>query len=245
MKIGAATGAAWVMGTECLAADTSDVKARPIENVRVGMVGIGNRGTFLLRLLLEQEGVKVKAVCDLIPQRVAKAQDMVTAAKQPKPTGYSRGETDFKRLCETEELDLVVNATRPWKWHVPISVAAMTTGKHAATEVPAAETIEGCWELVEATEKTQKYCVMLENCCYFREVMLVHNMLRKGLFGELRHCEVGYQWAQICGLDDEAYFRVRLPKGETFHLPVQFVETCNYTLFLDPEDCQVYMEVTI
>jgi glutamate dehydrogenase/leucine dehydrogenase len=123
VKIGAAAGAAWVMGTECLAADTPDVKARPIENVRVGMVGIGNRGTFLLRLLLEQEGVQVKAVCDLIPQRVAKAQDMVTAAKQPKPTGYSRGETDFKRLCETEELDLVVNATRPWKWHVPISVA--------------------------------------------------------------------------------------------------------------------------
>jgi predicted dehydrogenase len=193
VKIGAAAGAAWVMGTECLAADTSDVKARPIENVRVGMVGIGNRGTFLLKLLLEQEGVQVKAVCDLIPQRVAKAQDMVAEAKQPKPTGYSRGETDFKRLCETEELDLVVNATRPWKWHVPISVAAMTTGKHAATEVPAAETIEGCWELVEATEKTQKYCVMLENCCYFREVMLVHNMLRKGLFGELRHCEAGYQ----------------------------------------------------
>ena len=193
VKIGAAAGAAWVMGPECLAADASDVKARPIEDVRVGMVGIGNRGTFLLRLLLEQEGVQVKAVCDLIPQRVAKAQDMVTAAKQPKPTGYSRGETDFKRLCETEELDLVVNATRPWKWHVPISVAAMTTGKHAATEVPAAETVEGCWELVETTEKTQKYCVMLENCCYFREVMLVHNMLRKGLFGELRHCEAGYQ----------------------------------------------------
>jgi len=193
VKIGAAAGAAWAMGRECLAADASDVKARPIENVRVGMVGIGSRGTFLLRLLLEQKGIEVKAVCDLIPQRVAKAQGMVTSAEQPKPTGYSRGETDFKRLCETEELDLVVNATRPWKWHVPISVAAMTTGKHAATEVPAAETIEGCWELVETAEKTQKYCVMLENCCYFREVMLVHNMLRKGLFGELRHCEAGYQ----------------------------------------------------
>ncbi len=193
VKIGAAVGTAWAIGRECLAVDASDVKARPMDKVRVGMVGIGNRGTFLLSLLLEQEAVEVKAVCDIIPQRVARAQEMVTATKQPKPTGYSRGETDFKRLCETEELDLVVNATRPWKWHVPVSVAAMTTGKHAATEVPAAETIEECWELVETAEKTQKYCVMLENCCYFREVMLVHNMLRKGLFGELRHCEAGYQ----------------------------------------------------
>ncbi len=193
VKFGAAAGAALAMGRECLAAEASEVKARPMDRIRVGMVGIGSRGRFLLSLLLEQEGVEVKAVCDIVPERVAKAQEMVTAADQPKPTGYSRGETDFKRLCETEELDLVVNATRPWKWHVPISVAAMTTGKHAATEVPAAETIEGCWELVETAEKTGKYCVMLENCCYFREAMLVHHMLRKGLFGELRHCEAGYQ----------------------------------------------------
>ena len=164
-----------------------------MDRVRIGLVGIGSRGTVLLEVLLGLEGVEIKAVCDIIPERVAKAQDMVTAAKQPKPAGYSRGETEFKRLCETEELDLVINATRPWKWHVPISVAAMTAGKHAATEVPAAETIEECWQLVETAEKTRKYCVMLENCCYFREAMLVHNMLRKGVFGELRHCEAGYQ----------------------------------------------------
>jgi len=193
LTISAAAGAAWAIRRRCIAADELDVKGRPAENVRIGMVGIGDRGTWLLKLLLEQEGVEVNAVCDLVSQRVAKAQNMVTAASQPQPTGYSRGETDFERLCENEELDLVVNATRPWKWHVPISVAAMKTGKHAATEVPAAETIEGCWELVETAEKTRKYCVMLENCCYFREVMLIHNMLRKGLFGQLRHCEAGYQ----------------------------------------------------
>ena len=193
LRIGAAAGTAWALRRECSAAEASGVKAQPMDRVRTGLVGIGRRGTWLLRLLLDLEGVEVRAVCDIIPERVAKAQDMVTAAKQPKPTGYSRGETDFKRLCETEELDLVVNATRPWKWHVPISVAAMTAGKHAATEVPAAETIDECWQLVETAEKWQKYCVMLENCCYFREVMLVHHMLRKGLFGQLRHCEAGYQ----------------------------------------------------
>ncbi len=193
LKLAGAAGATWALGRTALAADASDVKARPIDKVRVGFVGIGNRGSFLLGLLLGLEGVEVRAVCDIVAERVAKGQDMVTAAGQPKPAGYSRGETDFKRLCETEDLDLVVNATRPWKWHVPISVAAMTTGKHAATEVPAAETIDECWQLVETAEKTQKYCTMLENCCYFREAMLVHHMVRKGLFGELRHCEAGYQ----------------------------------------------------
>jgi predicted dehydrogenase len=195
VRIGAAVGTAWAMGRECFAAETADVKARPMEKVRIGLIGIGARGTVLLRVLLDLDGVEIKAVCDIVPERVVKAQDMVTAAKQRKPTGYSRGETDFKRLCETEALDLVINATRPWKWHVPISVAAMTAGKHAATEVPAAETIEDSWQLVETAEKTRRYCVMLENCCYFREAMLVHNMLRKGVFGELRHCEAGTEAA--------------------------------------------------
>lgn len=193
VKLGAAASAAWAIGRPGFSADSAPAKAQPIDKVRIGLVGVGNRGSLLLKVLLGLEGVAIRAVCDVIPERVAKAQNTVVAAKQPKPTGYTRGETDFKRLCETEELDLVVNATRPWKWHVPISVAAMTAGKHAATEVPAAETVEGCWQLVETAEKTHKYCVMLENVCYFREVMLVHNMLRKGLFGALRHCEAGYQ----------------------------------------------------
>jgi predicted dehydrogenase len=191
LKVGAAGAAAWAIGQEVLAGDVPGVK--PMDKVRVGLVGIGARGTVLLKVLLDLEGVEVKAVCDIIEDRVVKGQNLVTATGKAKPTGYSRGETDFQRLCETEELDLVINAVRPWKWHVPISVAAMTAGKHAATEVPASETIEGCWQLVETAEKTHKYCVILENCCYFRNVMLVHNMLRQGLFGELRHCEARYQ----------------------------------------------------
>jgi predicted dehydrogenase len=193
VKLGAAAGVSWAIGRESLPADDAGAKARTMDKVRIGFVGVGSRGTFLLGTLLGLEGIEIKAVCDIIPERVAKGQNMVAAAGRPKPSGYSRGETDFRRLCETEELDLVINAVRPWKWHVPISVAAMTTGKHAATEVPAAETLDECWQLVETAEKTHKYCVLLENCCYFRNVMLVHHMLRKGIFGELRHCEAGYQ----------------------------------------------------
>ncbi|MCU0918177.1 MAG: Gfo/Idh/MocA family oxidoreductase, partial [Planctomycetes bacterium] len=191
LKATAATATTWAVGHEVPAGGTSDV--RPLEKVRIGLVGIGGRGTVLLKILLELEGVEVRAVCDIIEERVVRAQQLVTTAGQPQPTGYARGETDFQRLCETEELDLVINATRPWNWHTPISVAAMNAGKHAATEVPAAETIEECWHLVETAEKTHKYCVILENCCYFRNVMLVHHLLRRGLFGELRHCEAGYQ----------------------------------------------------
>lgn len=193
LRSSVAMGTVLAAGQPLCGAEGFAAPAQPLEKVRIGFVGIGGRGTWLLRILLDLEGVEVKAVCDIIEERVVKGQNMVVQAGQPKPNGYARSETDFQRLCETEELDLVINAVRPWKWHVPICLAAMAAGRHTATEVPAAVTIDECWQLVEAAEKTGKHCVILENCCYFRNVLLVHHMLRQGLFGELRHCEAGYQ----------------------------------------------------
>ena len=68
----------------------------------------------------------------------------------------------------------------------------MHAGKHAATEVPAAVTIDECWQLVETSERLGKHCVMMENCCYGRSEMMVLNMVRQGLFGEILHGGAGY-----------------------------------------------------
>ena len=202
LKAGAAIGAGMAMGG-ALVSGCGDVlrgqiprgyeqfRSKPIETVRVGYVGVGGMGTNHVRNLLNIEGAEIRAVCDIVPEKVARAQDMVVRAGRPKPAGYSRGETDFERMCENEELDLVYNAT-PWEWHVPICVKAMKTGKHAATEVPAAVTIDECWELVETAEKTRKHCIMMENACYGRTEMAVLNMVRQGIFGELLHGEAGY-----------------------------------------------------
>ena len=167
------------------------VSTRPLDTVRVGYVGIGMQGTGHVSNLLKIEGAELKAVCDILPDRVEKAQKMAVDAGKPKPVGYSGGDFDFVRMCEQEELDLVYTAT-PWRWHVPVCVAAMKNGKHAATEVPAAVTLDECWELVETSEKTRKHCVMMENCCYDRTEMMILNMVRKGLLGELLHAECGY-----------------------------------------------------
>ena len=197
-RLGAIVGAGLVLGGESPSAHGEplgevplETQAALMETVRVGLVGIGARGSHLLGLLLELEGVQVRAVCDLLEDRVARSQRRVEKSGQPKPTGYSRGETDFKRLCEEEDVDLIVTAT-PWRWHVPVCVAAMEAGKHAATEVPAAVTVDGCWQLVETSERTNRHCVMLENCCYGETEMMVLHMVRKGLLGELVHCEAGY-----------------------------------------------------
>ncbi len=165
--------------------------APPMDVVRVGYVGVGGMGSNHVNNLLRLEGVQLKAVCDIVESKVKRVQAQVKKTGQPEPTGYSRGELDFVRMCEEEELDLVYTAT-PWRWHVPVCVAAMKNGKHAATEVPATYTVDECWEMVEAAEKYQKHCVMMENCCYNRPEMMILNMVRQGIFGELVHGVGGY-----------------------------------------------------
>jgi len=166
-------------------------KVAPIDPVRIGMVGVGMQGSSHVRNFLNIPGVEIRAVCDIIPDKVARMQKWVTDAGFSSPKGYSRGELDYERMVAQEDLDLVFTST-PWNWHVPVCVAAMENGKHAATEVPAALTLEECWQLVETAEKTGRHCVMMENCNYGREELQVLMMVRKGLFGELVHAACGY-----------------------------------------------------
>lgn len=162
--------------------------ARP---VRVGIIGVGGRGMGHVRDLLAVPGVQLKAVCDITASRVEMAQNFAQKAGQARPEGYSRGELDYKRLCAQPDLDAIYVAT-PWEWHVRMCVEAMKNGKHAMTEVPAATTLEECWELVETSESTGKHCVMLENCNYDRVELMALNMVRKNLLGDIVHAECGY-----------------------------------------------------
>lgn len=174
-----------------LAAFGDSAWAQDRKPVRVGIIGVGGRGTGHVRDLLAVPGVQLRAVCDINPTRVEAVQNMTQKVGQPRPEGYSRGEFDYKRLCAQPDLDAIYIAT-PWDWHVRMCVEAMKNGKHAMTEVPAATSLEECWELVETSESTGKHCVMLENCCYDRVELMALNMVRKNLLGDIVHAECGY-----------------------------------------------------
>jgi hypothetical protein len=165
--------------------------APPIPLVRIGMVGIGLQGGGHVENLLKIPGCRITAVCDVREARTTWASQAIVAAGHPAPAVYTRGPRDFERLCDTEELDLVYTAT-PWEWHVPVMLAAMKAGKHVATEVPAAMTLDDCWALVEAAEKHQRHAVMMENCNYERAEMMAFNLVRRGAIGEVLHAEGGY-----------------------------------------------------
>ena len=167
------------------------LKHPPMNNVRVGLIGVGGRGSSLLGNLLDVDNVEIKALCDVVPERVEAARRRVVKKGLPEPAGFSRNETDFENLCQRDDVDIVYIAT-PWEWHVPMALAAMRNGKHAAVEVPAAVTLDECWRLVDTAERTGRHCIMLENCCYGEMEMLVLSMVRQGVFGELIHGEAAY-----------------------------------------------------
>jgi hypothetical protein len=174
-----------------IAMSQASPSARPLESVRLGVIGLGARGSAHVELLLQLEGVELKALCDVYAPAAEESASKCVAAGRPQPTLYTEGDRAYRSLLERDDLDGVIIAT-PWRWHTPMAVDAMNAGKHAFIEVPAAVTLDECWELVETQEKRGAHCMMLENVCYGREELMVLNMCRKGLFGQLTHGEAAY-----------------------------------------------------
>ena len=169
----------------------SGYAAPKIDTVRVGLIGLGQRGPGAVERLANIEGVEIKALCDQKMERVEKAQKILAAHGLTAAKPYGGNKDAWKELCQSNEIDLVYICT-PWQLHTPMAVFAMENGKHAASEVPAATTIDEAWQLVETSEKTKKHCMMLENCCYDFFELLTLNMARQGFFGELLHAEGAY-----------------------------------------------------
>ncbi len=189
MGTAAAAATAVAMGQQASAPTVINMPFDPV-NPRLGLIGTGGRGTALLQNFLAAD-VQVNALCDVVPEKAQAAQSLVEKAGQKAPTLYTDGDHAYEALLKRDDLDLTVIAT-PWRWHTPMAIFAMKEGKHAAVEVPAATTIEECWQLVDTSEKTRRHCIMLENCCYGENETLILAMVRAGLFGDLLYGEAAY-----------------------------------------------------
>ncbi|OQA48793.1 MAG: Alpha-N-acetylgalactosaminidase [Firmicutes bacterium ADurb.Bin300] len=160
------------------------------KEIKVGFIGISGRGSGMLGLLLQIEGVKVPAVCDLVPERAQRGIDIVESAPECNYPVHSY--LDYKELLEREKLDAVVICTT-WISHLKIAIDAMRKGLYAAVEVGGAASVDECWQLVRTAQQKDTHCMLLENCCYDRNEMALFNMIKKGMFGELVHMEGGYR----------------------------------------------------
>jgi predicted dehydrogenase len=156
--------------------------------LRLGFVGIGGRGTYHLSCALGMEGIEIPAICEIKPDRLKAAKKRIEDAGLPTPALYGRGVTDFKRMCDNEQLDAIICSTS-WEWHTPVCLAAMNTDKHCVPEVPIVLTLDEAWQIVETYEKTGKWATLgLEG---FGQLAVL-NMIQKGMLGDIVHAETGY-----------------------------------------------------
>ena len=166
--------------------------APKLETVRVGFIGVGNRGFSNMRQMTYLEGVQIKAICDIVPFRIDEAQKCLADQKLPAAKVYTGKNDSWKGLCEDPEIDLISIAVPRGPLHAAISIYAMKCGKHVAVEVPVIATLDEAWEVVETAEKTRRHCMMMENCCYDFFELLTLNMARQGFFGDIIHADAGY-----------------------------------------------------
>lgn len=159
-----------------------------LRTVKIGMVGVGNRGNGLLWSIFQMPGAEIVAICDLRDEAITRTLDYFKEQGKKRPDVYH----DYHELLARPDIEGVIVSTG-WNAHIPIAIDSMKAGKYVGFEVGGASSLEQCWDLVHTYEQTRVPCMMLENCCYGRDELMVMNMVRQGLFGELIHCEGGYE----------------------------------------------------
>ena len=171
--------------------DVLGLRLAPMPVVRVGFIGLGMRGPGAVERFTHLEGVEIKAICDLHPERVEKSQAILKKAGLPEAATYTGSEEAWKELCNRPDIDLVYIAT-DWARHAPMMIYAMQKGKHVACEVPAVTSLQEAWDVVNTAVRTQRHCLMLENCVYDFFELTTLNMAQQGLFGEVLSAKGAY-----------------------------------------------------
>jgi predicted dehydrogenase len=171
------------------------------DRMNVGIVGSGGRGRSF-RAGLEVHGASVHAVCDTDKDRL----DASAAALEAKET-Y----TDYDEMLERSDIQAVVIGT-PMNLHVPQAIAALKRNLHVLSEVPAGVSVDECRELVAACGDSQGVYMMAENYIYMRANIIVRELARQGLFGEVYYAE-GEYIHEVKGLNEKTKWRRKWQTG--------------------------------
>ena len=176
--------------------------------INVGVVGCGNRGKGLMSdCFVYIKDMEVVAVCDNFEDRAE-----TTAAMLREKTSYNpRAFTEYEDMLACPDVEAVI-VTSPWETHVPFAIRAMECGKPVGIEVGGATSLQECWDLVRTWEKTRVPFMFMENCCFGRTELMVTNMVRQGLFGEIVHATGAYAHDlrdEVAGGDVNHHYRLR------------------------------------
>ncbi len=154
-----------------------------MEKVKLGIIGCGQRGQQLTKLIDKISEYDIIGICDLYEDR---AQLGAELCKNNTPVPF----TDYKKLFDSGINTVLISTA--WEYHIPIAMEAMDKGLAVAMEVGGAYDIKDCFDLVEKWEQTKVPFMFMENCCYGKDELLVTSMARSGIFGRITHCHGAY-----------------------------------------------------
>src|SRR6187455_539713 len=141
------------------------------------MIGTGNRGSFVLKGILEQPNAKVAALCDLKPARLDAA---ATAAAKDNPTTY----TDWRKVIDRKDIEAVFIATPPYL-HAEMAIAAIQAGKHVYCEKPIGLTAEQVRDVVKAARGSKKVFVAGQQMRSYKQMQSAIQQIRQGVIGDV------------------------------------------------------------
>ena len=178
-----------------------------MEKIKVGFIGLGQRGEGLLWTMLSCEEAEIVAVCDVYEDRIEKAKKVMRDSNFKEPVGY----TDYRELIDSKEVEAVIICSS-WDEHTRMAVYSMKAGKYTAVEVAGAYDLEDCWQLVRTHEETKTPIMLLENCCFDRFELLSTSLHRAGKLGRVLYCHGAYAHelrGEILGGNVNRHYRLK------------------------------------
>ncbi len=169
-----------------------DVPFPAHSTVRIGLIGLGNRGGSMAGEWARVPGCEITAVCDIRTDRAQRTADSLASSGKPRPSVHGGSHDSYQALLARTDVDLVYIAT-PWEFHYAQGRDAMLAGKHVIVELPIATTLSELWSLVDTSEQTRRHLLLAENCCYGGPELAMLKMSHAKVFGEVTNGHGGYQ----------------------------------------------------
>jgi len=125
-------------------------QAAPSDQVILGVIGSGGRGTFVMTVFQKDTALRVGAICDVYEPNLERAVSTASKAPDTHPRMYR----NYKELLADKNVQAVLIAT-PEHWHAQMVLDALAAGKDVYVEKPLCHTPEEGVKLVEAEKKSK------------------------------------------------------------------------------------------
>ncbi len=201
--------------------------AQSREKILTAVIGVGGRGSYLLRGILEEPdaNVAVAALSDIKPDRLDKA---ATAAARDNPKTYA----DWRQIIDRKDIDVVFIATPP-HLHSDMAIAALKSGKHVYCEKPIGVTPAQVRAIVEAARGAKTVFTAGQQMRSNRQYAEAMRKIREGIIGDVimvkaqRHATSDLPHD---GTSGDWYFDVTKSGGYLIEQSVHNLDLCNWAI---------------